>query len=204
MLGVVRLAWLYRKTCSAAALTAARPRTLPACSTLKPKAGPHRAFWPQPHAKSATQISRKIRDLKVCTSSATCLRGEFPSFLPLERIDLLHASIAHDGRHVIWSHTDYSYAIVRRELYTFKAGKEFRFPSAERNAIDALVSGHEAECKHKRTHKQLARVVHRGFPSLRSIRAQQCLDRATLVHGTVAFCHLVQRQTQIENLAVVD
>ena len=38
-------------------------------------------------------------------------------------------------------------------------------------------------------------------PSLTYLRAQQCLDRASLVHRTIAFGHLCERQRQIEYLA---
>ena len=34
-----------------------------------------------------------------------------------------------------------------------------------------------------------------------AVRVQQRLDRATLVHGSVALSYLIQRQSQIENLA---
>src|SRR5574337_994143 len=36
------------------------------------------------------------------------------------------------------------------------------------------------------------------------LRAQQRLDRAALVHGAIALRHLVERQSQIEDLAGVD
>src|SRR5205823_7158562 len=43
-----------------------------------------------------------------------------------------------------------------------------------------------------------------GHSLLLSIRAQERLDGAALVHRTIALCHLIQRQSQIENLAGVD
>src|ERR1041385_1235400 len=42
------------------------------------------------------------------------------------------------------------------------------------------------------------------LPLLRAVRMQKCLDGATLIHGPVAFSHLIERQSQIENLAGID
>jgi hypothetical protein len=47
-----------------------------------------------------------------------------------------------------------------------------------------------AQYKHKRTHNQHARLVHRGFRLLRSVWAEKRLDRSPLIHGTVALRHL--------------
>src|SRR6185369_10660798 len=39
---------------------------------------------------------------------------------------------------------------------------------------------------------------------LRSVRMQKRLDGASLVHGPIAFSHLIEGQSQIENLAGID
>ena len=44
----------------------------------------------------------------------------------------------------------------------------------------------------------------RPYDVLRSLRAQQRLDRAALVHRAVALRHLLKRQGQVEDLAGVD
>src|SRR4051812_7564691 len=46
--------------------------------------------------------------------------------------------------------------------------------------------------------------LHYRLLLLRSVRMQKRLDGATLVHCPVAFSHLIERQSQIENLAGID